>query len=115
MAGRPAQLVSQQIENISSEALERYQNIVRRYVRVRQGVCAFYHRGKLYYVRLASNLRSSRLLKKDFSCFDKLSTNGKSSMFSMCPPFTLSPSTSLRTGLSKDERRVFQQNQDLGG
>lgn len=53
-----AQLVSQHLENISSEALEKYQDIVRRYVRGRQGVYALYRRGKLYYVGLASNLRS---------------------------------------------------------
>jgi Restriction Enzyme Adenine Methylase Associated len=51
-------LVSQHLENISREALEKYQNIVRRYVRRRQGVYALYRRGKLYYVGLASNLRS---------------------------------------------------------
>ena len=53
-----AQLVSQHLENISSEALEKYQDIVRRYVKGRQGVYALYRRGKLYYVGLASNLRS---------------------------------------------------------
>jgi len=58
MAKRAAQLVSQHLENISSEALEKYQDIVRRYVRGREGVYALYRRGKLYYVGLASNLRS---------------------------------------------------------
>jgi len=58
MAKRAAQLVSQHLENISSEALEKYQDIVRRYVRGRQGVYALYRRGKLYYVGLAGNLRS---------------------------------------------------------
>jgi FMN phosphatase YigB (HAD superfamily) len=51
-------LVSQHLENISREALEKYQNIFRRHVRRRQGVYAFYRRKKLYYVGLASNLRS---------------------------------------------------------
>ena len=51
-------LVSQHLENISREALEKYQNIIRRYVRRRQGVYALYRRGKLHYVGLASNLRS---------------------------------------------------------
>ena len=41
-----------------------------------------------------------RLLKKGFSCFDKLSMNGKSSIFSIPTPFALSP--------SKGERRVFK-------
>jgi hypothetical protein len=51
-------LVCQHLENISRDALERYQNIVQRYVRRRQGVYALYRRNKLYYVGLASNLRS---------------------------------------------------------
>lgn len=51
-------LVSQHLENISRKALEKYQDIVRRYVRRRQGVYALYRRNKLYYIGLASNLRS---------------------------------------------------------
>jgi len=51
-------LVCQHLENISREALEKYQGIIRRYVRSRQGVYALYRRGKLHYVGLASNLRS---------------------------------------------------------
>ena len=51
-------LVSQHLENISREAFEKYQNIIRQYVRRRQGVYALYRQGKLYYVGLASNLRS---------------------------------------------------------
>jgi len=51
-------LVSQHLENISREALEKFQDIVRRYVRRRQGVYALYRRNKLYYIGLASNLRS---------------------------------------------------------
>jgi hypothetical protein len=51
-------LVCQHLENISRDALARYQFIVRDYVRRRHGVYALYRRGKLYYVGLASNLRS---------------------------------------------------------
>ena len=51
-------LVSQHLENIFREALEKYQDIVRRYVRRRQGIYALYRRNKLYYIGLASNLRS---------------------------------------------------------
>jgi hypothetical protein len=51
-------LVCQQLENISRQALEKYQDIIRRHVRRRQGVYALYRRGKLQYVGLASNLRS---------------------------------------------------------
>jgi hypothetical protein len=50
--------VYEHLENISREALEKYQSVIRRYVRRRQGVYALYRRGKLYYVGLASNLRS---------------------------------------------------------
>jgi hypothetical protein len=53
-----APLVCQHLENISREALEKYQDIVRRYVRRRQGVYALYRRNKPYYIGLASNLRS---------------------------------------------------------
>jgi len=51
-------LVCQHLENISREALEKYQGIIRRYVRSRQGVYALYRRNRLHYVGLASNLRS---------------------------------------------------------
>jgi hypothetical protein len=50
-------LVCQHLENISREALEKHQDVIRQYVRRRQGVYALYRRGKLYYVGLASNLR----------------------------------------------------------
>ena len=53
-----AQLVCQHLENISREALERHQEIIRQYVRGRQGVYALYRRNKLYYVGLATNLRN---------------------------------------------------------
>jgi len=51
-------LVSQHLENIARVALEKYQDIGRRYVRRRQGVYALYRRNKLHYIGLASNLRS---------------------------------------------------------
>jgi hypothetical protein len=56
--GKRSPLVSQHLENISRQALEKYQDIIRQYVRRRQGVYALYRRGKLHYVGLASNLRS---------------------------------------------------------
>jgi len=52
------QFVCEHLENISRTALERFQDIVRDYVRRRQGVYALYKGPKLYYVGLASNLRS---------------------------------------------------------
>ncbi len=51
-------LVCQYLENISRKALEKYQEVIRKYVRSRNGVYALYRRNKLYYVGLASNLRS---------------------------------------------------------
>ena len=51
-------LVTQHLERISREALEEYQDIVKKFVRGRQGVYALYRRDKLYYVGLASNLRN---------------------------------------------------------
>jgi hypothetical protein len=50
-------LVCQHLERISRTALERYQRIIRDYLRHREGVYALYRRGKLYYVGLASDLR----------------------------------------------------------
>src|SRR2546425_8764798 len=50
---------------------------------------------------LFTGLASKRVLKKAFSCFDRLSTNGKSPTIALPAPFALS--------LSKGERRVFQQ------
>lgn len=50
--------VCQYLENISRKALENYQDIIRQFVRDRHGIYALYRRTKLYYVGLASNLRS---------------------------------------------------------
>src|SRR5437899_12476614 len=55
---RQAQLVSQHLENISHEALSKYQDVIRSYVRGRQGIYALYRKNELYYVGLAGNLRS---------------------------------------------------------
>ena len=55
---RRRQLVCQHLENISRDALEKNQQIIRNYVRHRQGVYALYRRNKLYYVGLASSLQS---------------------------------------------------------
>ena len=54
---RQQQLVCQQLENISSVVLEEYRDIIRHYIRGRNGAYALYKREKLYYVRLATNLR----------------------------------------------------------
>ena len=50
-------LVCQHLENISRDALEKHQDVIRNYVRGRQGVYALYRGDRLYYVGLASNLR----------------------------------------------------------
>jgi hypothetical protein len=42
----------------------------------------------------------------------RLSMNGKSPMISHAPPFVPSSSSGRALRLSKDERRVFQQNQE---
>src|ERR1035437_7841317 len=55
---KSTQLLSQHLENISSDALEKYQEIIRNYVRGREGIYALYKRDKLYYVGLARNLRT---------------------------------------------------------
>ena len=52
-----APLVCQHLENLSRLVLEKYQTIIRSYVRNREGVYALYRRGKLYYVGLASDLQ----------------------------------------------------------
>ncbi|MCX6554959.1 MAG: GIY-YIG nuclease family protein [Candidatus Aminicenantes bacterium] len=55
---KQANLVCQYLENISRTALERYQEIIKKYVRGRYGIYSLYRKNKLYYVGLASNLRS---------------------------------------------------------
>lgn len=52
------QLVCQHLESISRTALDRYQGILKEYVKGRHGVYALYRKGHLYYVGLASNLRN---------------------------------------------------------
>jgi hypothetical protein len=55
---KSAQLVFQHLENISRDALEQYQKIIKQYVHRQSGVYALYNNSKLYYVGLASNLNS---------------------------------------------------------
>jgi len=51
-------LVCQYLENVSRKVLEEYSDIIRKYVRNRNGVYALYSKRKLYYVGLATDLRS---------------------------------------------------------
>jgi hypothetical protein len=55
------------------------------------------------------------LLKNPMNASTKLSMNGKSPMISEVPPFVPSSSSGRALRLSKDERRVFQQNQFIEG
>jgi len=71
-----AQLVSQHLENISHEALSEYQDVVRSYVRRRQGIYALYRKNELYYVGLARNLRgrlNSHLRDRHKKLWDRFS------------------------------------------
>ncbi len=58
MARQQSQLVCQHLENVSRKVLEKYQGIIREYVRGRHGVYALYRKRRLHYVGLASNLLS---------------------------------------------------------
>lgn len=50
-------LVCQFLENVSRDALEKYQDVIREFVRHRHGIYALYRRNRLYYVGLAKDLR----------------------------------------------------------
>lgn len=52
------QLVCQYLEKVSRAALDKYQHLIRSYIKYRHGIYALYRKNKLYYVGLASNLRS---------------------------------------------------------
>jgi hypothetical protein len=54
---KQAPLVTQYLERISRDAVEKHQKLFRQYVRHRQGVYALYKDRKLYYVGLAVDLR----------------------------------------------------------
>jgi len=69
-------LVSQHLENISRRMLEKYQGIIRDYVRHRCGIYALYRRERLYYVGLASDLRwrlKTHLKDKHGASWDRFS------------------------------------------
>jgi len=51
-------LVCEHLENLSAKLLEKYQDIIREYIRGRHGIYALYKRDRLYYVGLAQNLIS---------------------------------------------------------
>ena len=69
-------LVCQYLENISRDALEKHQDVIRGYVRGRQGVYALYRQDRLYYVGLASDLRvrlSNHLKNRHGESWDRFS------------------------------------------
>lgn len=53
---RPS-LVCQYLENISGNALEKYEAIIQQYTRSRPGIYALYRNKRIYYIGLARNLR----------------------------------------------------------
>lgn len=57
MSRRNPKLVTQYLEDISREALERHFDVVTTFVRRRNGIYALFRRGKLHYVGLATDLR----------------------------------------------------------
>jgi hypothetical protein len=58
MMCRRGQLVCQHLENVSRDVLEKYQDVIKNYVRGRHGIYALFKKTRLYYVGLASNLRN---------------------------------------------------------
>jgi predicted GIY-YIG superfamily endonuclease len=76
MKSRKGQLVSQHLENVSRDALKKYQNIIKNYVRGRHGIYALFKRNRLYYVGLASNLRNRlkhHLIDRHANTWDRFS------------------------------------------
>ncbi|MBN1930677.1 MAG: GIY-YIG nuclease family protein [Desulfobacterales bacterium] len=51
-------LVCEYLEKISRQALEEYQELLKKYIRGRHGIYALYRKNKVDYIGLASNLRS---------------------------------------------------------
>lgn len=58
MPRRSEQLVVEYLENVSRKALEDYQQLIREYVKGKNGVYALYHGNRLRYVGLATDLRT---------------------------------------------------------
>lgn len=57
MRNQRSRLVVQHVERLSGRILDEHPEVVREYVRERQGIYALYRRTRLYYVGLASDLR----------------------------------------------------------
>jgi hypothetical protein len=54
-------LVSQHLENVSRDALVTYQQLIRQYIRGRQGIYALFRKNRLSYVGLTSNPKDGAL------------------------------------------------------
>lgn len=69
-------LVCKYLENVSRDILSDYAGIIKKYVKGQNGIYALYSKNKLYYVGLASNLRSrlkSHLKDKHAETWDRFS------------------------------------------
>jgi len=76
MAKKSRALVSEHLENISRMALEKYQKLIKEFVKGKKGVYALYRGERLKYVGLASNLRirlNSHLRDRHSQSWDKFS------------------------------------------
>lgn len=77
MGSSRGQLVCQHLEGVSRKALEDYQGIIKEFVKGRHGVYALFGKsGRLYYVGLASDLRSrlkTHLKDRHASTWEKFS------------------------------------------
>jgi hypothetical protein len=86
---RKRSLVVSHLEGISRDVLEKYQDIVSDYVKGHEGVYALFRKSRLYYVGLASNLRSrvkQHLKDKHAESWDRFSvylTRGESHLKEM--------------------------------
>lgn len=58
MGRQRSHLVAQHVERMSGRILDEHPGVIREYVRGKRGIYALYRRSKLYYVGLASDLRS---------------------------------------------------------
>jgi len=58
MKYRPTRLVVQHLEGVAGEVLDKSPEVIRDFIRGKNGVYALYRDGRLYYVGLARNLRS---------------------------------------------------------
>ncbi len=76
MAKRSTPLVCEYLENISRKALEKYQPLIREYVKGKKGVYGLYKGDRLRYVGLATDLRrrlKSHLTDRHAQSWDKFS------------------------------------------